>query len=191
MGGERLDQNDHWLIDFIHFITLLKGKSVPSYSYLPKQRTFQTNTCSNSNPLRTINIYIFKQIEFRANMCRACCLVPSTIHVRISLLYKKIIVHKINRMRPRQSCSQYIDDIPKHICWNRNVRILIKISLNFVAKCQINNIIALVQIMAWRQPGDKPMSEPMLVSLLTHICVTRPWLAKLQYLSLSNSLIVI
>ena len=28
--------------------------------------------------------------------------------------------------------------------------------------------------MAWRRPGDKPLPEPMLVSLLTHICVTRP-----------------
>ena len=28
--------------------------------------------------------------------------------------------------------------------------------------------------MAWRRPGDKPFSEPMMVSLLTHICVTRP-----------------
>ena len=33
---------------------------------------------------------------------------------------------------------------------------------------------ALVQIMAWRRPGDKPLSEPMLDSLPTHICVTRP-----------------
>ena len=38
----------------------------------------------------------------------------------------------------------------------------------------INNIPALVQIMAWRQLGDKPLSEPMMVLLLTHICVTRP-----------------
>ena len=28
--------------------------------------------------------------------------------------------------------------------------------------------------MAWRRPGDKPLSDPMLVSVLTHICVTRP-----------------
>ena len=28
--------------------------------------------------------------------------------------------------------------------------------------------------MAWCRPGDKPLSEAMLVSLLTHICVTRP-----------------
>ena len=40
-------------------------------------------------------------------------------------------------------------------------------------KGSINNIPALVQIMAWRRPGDKPLSEPMMVSLLTHTCVTR------------------
>ena len=28
--------------------------------------------------------------------------------------------------------------------------------------------------MAWRQLGDKPLSEPMMVCLLTHLCVTRP-----------------
>ena len=28
--------------------------------------------------------------------------------------------------------------------------------------------------MAWRRPGDKPLSEPMMASLLTHICIARP-----------------
>ena len=28
--------------------------------------------------------------------------------------------------------------------------------------------------MAWRQPGNKPLSEPRMESLLTHICVARP-----------------
>ena len=28
--------------------------------------------------------------------------------------------------------------------------------------------------MAWRRLGDKPLSEPMMVSLPMHICVTRP-----------------
>ena len=33
--------------------------------------------------------------------------------------------------------------------------------------------------MAWRRPGDKPLSEPRMESLLTHICVTRPqWVNK-------------
>ena len=43
----------------------------------------------------------------------------------------------------------------------------------FVPKGPINNIPAMVQIMAWRRLGDKPLSEAMMVNLLTHICVTR------------------
>ena len=49
-----------------------------------------------------------------------------------------------------------------------NAQIAIKISLQFVAMRPINIIIALVQIVAWRQPGDKPLSEPMIASLITH-----------------------
>ena len=55
-----------------------------------------------------------------------------------------------------------------------DVRISINISLKYVPRGLINNIPALIQIMAWRRPGDKPLSEPMVVILLTHICVTRP-----------------
>ena len=47
-------------------------------------------------------------------------------------------------------------------------------SLKFVPKGQTNNISAFVQIMAWRRSGDKPLSEPMVFSLLMHICVTLP-----------------
>ena len=36
------------------------------------------------------------------------------------------------------------------------------ISLKFVPKGLINNIPALVQIMAWRRPGANPLSEPMM-----------------------------
>ena len=46
--------------------------------------------------------------------------------------------------------------------------------MKFVPGGPINNFPALVQIMAWRRPGDKPLSEPMVVRLPTHICVTRP-----------------
>ena len=49
-----------------------------------------------------------------------------------------------------------------------------KISLKSGAQGPISNIPALVQIRAWRRPGDKLLSEPMMFSLLTHICVTRP-----------------
>ena len=59
------------------------------------------------------------------------------------------------------------DDILKCILLNENVWIRIEISLKFVRQGPINNILALVQIMAWRRPGDKPLSEPMMVKLLT------------------------
>ena len=49
-----------------------------------------------------------------------------------------------------------------------------KILLKFVHNGPINNILALVHIMTWRRPGDKPSSEPMMVSLPTHICATWP-----------------
>ena len=55
-----------------------------------------------------------------------------------------------------------------------NVLISIKISLKLIPKGPINNILALAQIMAWHRPDDKPLSEPMTIILLTHICVTRP-----------------
>ena len=79
-----------------------------------------------------------------------------------------------NTLRPRQNGRHFPDDIFKCIFSNENVWISIKISLNFVPRGPINNIPALVQVMDWRRPGDKPLSEPMLASLLTHICVTRP-----------------
>ena len=63
----------------------------------------------------------------------------------------------------------FADDIFKCIFLDENVRISIKISLKFIPKGTINNIPALVQIMAWRRPGDKPLSEPVMVSLLAHI----------------------
>ena len=40
--------------------------------------------------------------------------------------------------------------------------ISIKISQKFVPKGPIDNIPAMVQIMAWRRIGDKPLAEPML-----------------------------
>ena len=80
----------------------------------------------------------------------------------------------INTLRPRQNGRHFADDVFRCIFLNENIWILLKISLKFVPKGLINNIPSLVQIMAWRRPGNKPLSEPMLVSLLMHICVTRP-----------------
>ena len=50
---------------------------------------------------------------------------------------------------------------------NEIVSISIKISLKLVPKGPINNIPALVQLMAWRHPGDKLLSEPMMIISLS------------------------
>ena len=80
----------------------------------------------------------------------------------------------INTLRLRQNGRHFADYMFKWIFLNENIWILLKISLKFVPKVWINNIPALVQIMAWRWPGNKLLSEPMVVSLLTHICITQP-----------------
>ena len=87
----------------------------------------------------------------------------------------------VNSLRPRRNGRYNADDIFNCIFLKENVWIPTKISLKFVPKGPINNIPALVQIMAWRRPGDKPLSEPMLIFAPTHICVTRPQWVKLQW----------
>ena len=74
----------------------------------------------------------------------------------------------VNTLRPIQNGRHFTDDIFKGILLNENIWISHKISLKFVPGVRINNI------MAWRRSGDAPLSGTMMVSLLTHICVTRP-----------------
>ena len=81
-------------------------------------------------------------------------------------------MRQLNTLRPRQNGPHFPDDIFNCIFLNENV--WIKNSLKFVPKGPINNIPSLVQITVWRWPDDKPLSKAMLVSLLTHICLTRP-----------------
>ena len=102
----------------------------------------------------------------------------------------------VNTLRPRQNGRRFPDDIFKCNFLNENVWVSNKISLKFVPKGPINNIPSLVQIMAWRRSGDKPLSEPMMVSLLTHICITRPqwvnssvdWLSVHSHYSITSGL---
>ena len=98
----------------------------------------------------------------------------ATDHPTSQLIYK---------LRARRDGRHFADDIFKCIFLNENMLISINNSLKFVPKGPIINITALVQIMAWRRSGDKPLSEPILVDLQTHICVTRPqWVnAAAQY----------
>ena len=71
----------------------------------------------------------------------------------------------VNTLRPRQNGRCFAYDTFKCIFLNENIIISIEISLQFVPMVRINNIPALVQIMAWHRPGDKPLSGPVMVCL--------------------------
>ena len=62
--------------------------------------------------------------------------------------------------------------ISKFIFLNEKVQIFIQTSLKCFPSCSIINKSALVQIMVWRRPGDKSLSEPMIIYLTdAYVCV--------------------
>ena len=91
-----------------------------------------------------------------------------------------------NTLRPRQDGRHFADDSFTCIFFNENCCIWIKFSLKYISKGPIDNNRALVQIMAWRRSCDKPLYEPMMIILPTHICVTRPqWVNTCKFWGLS------
>ena len=93
----------------------------------------------------------------------------------------------VNTLRPRWNGHHFADDIFKCIYMNEIFFISISTSLKFVPKGPIDNKSALVQVMAWRWPGAKPLSEPMMASLWTHTCITQPqWVNTWRLISKYN-----
>ena len=87
-------------------------------------------------------------------------------------IVKKVCV---NTLRPRQNGCKFPEDFFQCIFLNKNIQISIKIPLKFVPKGPINNIPALIQIIAWHRLGDKSLSEQWWYSLLTHIFARPQW----------------
>ena len=85
----------------------------------------------------------------------------------------------INTLRPRQNGRRFENTFSNVFSWMK--KCIFFISLKFVHKGPLNNIPAFIQMMAWCLSGGKPLSEPMMVSLLTHVCVTFPlWVNRLH-----------
>ena len=101
----------------------------------------------------------------------------TTLHYNL-LLWPSFLIHLcvvINQyIEAGTKGRHFADDIFKCIFVNENPWISNKISLKFFPNVPINNIQGVAQIMAWRRSGAKPLSEPIMASLLSHICVTRP-----------------
>ena len=70
---------------------------------------------------------------------------------------------KVDTLRPKQNGRHFADYIFKCIFLNDNFWILARISLKYVPYGLIDNSAALVQIMACRLFGAKPLSEAVVV----------------------------
>ena len=79
-------------------------------------------------------------------------------------------------LRWRQNGCRFADDIFKCSFLNEYHCILIKITRMFISKGSIYNIPVLVQIIAWHQTGDEPLSEPR-VAYLT-VAHMRHWASR-------------
>ena len=163
---------------------------------------FQCNCTKNTAIF--INKLICKYLQGGGNIFSFAI---EQMHVVMNITPFIIIVHAIsfrqqhlNSLRPRLNRCPFADYIFKCIFLNENEWISPRISLKCVPKVRINNTPALFQIMAWRCPGNKPLYEPAMVSVLTHICVTRPqWFEhphrkwalnpRTQYLQISETII--
>ena len=120
--------------------------------YLPMQREhFETGT---KWPTFSNWFYCLKVLYIDSNFTNVCC---CRLHIIIG--YGDCIM----TLWLKQNARHFPDDIFICIFVNENVKISIKISLNFVPKGPINDTPALVQIMACCLFGAKPLSEKMLI----------------------------
>ena len=146
-------------------------KKISDFQFLPltqKQRNKNNITCV---------VQLFPLVPYTTSYHDYLSYGISLIH---HYLDKQLIIvpytmqTAFNTLRPRQYGRHFTDDVFNYIFLNENVWIPIENALTFVPKVSINNNPALFQIMAWRRPGDEPLSEPMVVRLPTQICVNRP-----------------
>ena len=98
------------------------------------------------------------------------------------------LIPKAHTLKPRQNGRHFSGVIFKFIFLYENWCALIQISLKFVPKGPINNIPlpAMVEIMAWCQTGDKPLSELTMVEFTDAYICTSLGLNELYMLSSNN-----
>ena len=128
-----------------------------------------------------LTIYILMKQKLNISVSIKKRVVKCEVHQDVVALWMRMNF-ALNTLRPRQDGRHFPEHILRCIFLNENISVSINISLKFVPKGRINNNPALVQIMAWRRSGDKPLPEPMVVRILTHICVIRPqWVKMVTY----------
>ena len=110
---------------------------------------------STSKPPISVCVLVclyFSRIFIRCTFCRGC--LWNSLSIWCSLCWSFVITsHFFNSQPPGPTGRRFADDIFKCIFMNENVCIWIDFHWR----------PALVQIMAYRRSGDKPLSEPMLI----------------------------
>ena len=172
--------NNYILLCYVDILLIHAQSKVTKYDYL--LRGYLVSSATYFTPWHVVD----KQYSTMSSRHGCGFAVNTYTRARYSYIlghdkHKSFCSRALNTLRPRQQGRRFADDTFKRIFLNENVKISIKISLKFVPKGPINHIPALVQIMAWRRSGDKPLSGPMMVRLPTHICVTRPQWVKLYH----------
>ena len=81
---------------------------------------------------------------------------PMTVHFNGKYMY-----HQEYHLPPEKNGRHLADDNFKCIFLNENDRIPNPNALKFLSRSPIDNKQALVQVMAWRRIGDKPLPDPM------------------------------
>ena len=161
----KLTSIPEWICNSIHYKMLMK-----SYIISQTQRLYRLSLGMN----KWFRLTIYWVNDYLSMLVSKMSMEPQVVWHRAPIAIAVVESRRVNKLRPRQNGHHFADDIFKWIFLNENARIPIKMSLKFVPRGPINKIPALVQIMAWRRPGDKPLSEPMMIRFPTHICVTRP-----------------
>ena len=68
---------------------------------------------------------------------------------------------------------------PNAFSWMKMYKFQLRFHWSLFPKVQLT---IFQHIPAWRHPGNKPLSKPMMASLLTNICITWPQWVKRNYL---------
>ena len=123
---------------------------VPYHLFKPMQLIWRSGT--HWFHLRVPNLQVNWELD---HMIMCCSRIVAAI-----LAARRHAPLFFNTLRARQHGCHFADDIFKCIFLNENVWISIRSSLKFVPTGPIYNIPAMVQITAWRWPGDKPLSQP-------------------------------
>ena len=122
-----------------------------------------------SEILIEIHTFSFKNMHLKLSPAnwRPFCLCLNVLNYQWKYFLQASLVSAaplLNSSPPGKNGGHFTQVIFKCIFMNGKMCILIPISLKFVPRGPIDNMSALVQLIAWHQTGEKPLSEP----LLTH-----------------------